>query len=244
MGSCIIEKFGYYVDLSEDEKKLLAKLEDKKITYKAGERIRSKGDGFDDIYIIYDGWAYVSSDLDKGLRSIFDIRLPADFVGVAELSFQERLYDFIALTDVTVCPFPKDHLDDMFNKSQKLRDIFLIIMSREQAISYERIISVGRRTAIERISHFIAEVSLRHSFISGKMKEKFSFPLRQDHIADILGLSSVHVSRAMTNLKDNGYIKYNRREMTIADRDKLFNLSGFSSQFLLKPFIDQIYQDR
>lgn len=243
MGSCIIEKFGHYAELTESEKKILARLEDKKIDYKAGERVRSKGDGFDDLYIIFDGWAIVSSTLADNLRSIFDIRINGDFVGTSEMSFDHRLYDFHALTDVTVCPFPKSHLDDMFNASEKLRDIFFLVLSREQAISCERIISIGRRTAVEKVAHFILETALRFDMVGGKPKRTFDFPLKQVDIADILGLSPVHVSRAMTNLKENNYITYNRSTMTIIDEEKLLTLSGFNSQFLENTKIMENYND-
>ena len=235
MGSCLIEKMSHYTELTQKEENLIARLEDEKVHYKAGERIRAKGDGFEDLYVIYEGWTYVSSTLEDGLRSIFDVRLEGDFVGISELSFNHRLYDFHALTDVTVCPFPKRNLDDMFMASPKLRDVFFLILSREQAIAYERIMTLGRRTAMERVAHFILELSLRHEVKGSKPKYQFDFPLRQDHMADILGMSPVHVSRAMKKLKDNGYIDYNRRKMVIKQPEKLFTLTRWNPQFLLAP---------
>ncbi len=233
MGSCIIEKFGYYTQLTKEEKSLLSHLEENKITYKPGEKIRAKGDGFKDLYIIYDGWTIVSSTLDDNIRSIFDFRINADFVGISELSFNKQLYDFHAITETTVCPFPKSHLDEMFDYSQKLRDVFLLIISREQAICYERITSIARRTAVEKVSHFILEVALRFNMIGGTLKETFDMPLKQADIGDILGLSYVHVSRAMNTLKDNGYIAYTRRTVSILNREKLMTLSAFNPQFLM-----------
>ena len=241
MGSCIIEKFGYYTDLNQYEKDILAAFEDSKESFKAGENISSKGDAFDNLYIIHEGWAYVSSNLDKKLRSIFDIRLNADFVGASELSFRRRLYDFYALTDVTVCPFPKHRLNDMFTASPKLRDIFIMIMSREKAIANERIMSIGRRTVVERVAHFLLEVALRFDMVGGKPKQTFDFPLTQEQVGDILGLSPVHVSRAMTNLRENAYITYNRSTVTLLDEERLLNLSGFNPTFLEKPRSDMNY---
>jgi len=225
------------------EKDVLARLEDKKISYKAGERIREKGSGFEDIYIISEGWTYVSATHDKSIRTIFDFRIDGDFVGVGELSFDKHLYDFYALTNTTVCPFPKAHLDEMFETSPKLRNIFFLILSREQAITNERLISLGRRTAIERIAHFICEISIRFDVIGGSMKKETEFPLRQIHIADMLGLSSVHVSKAMSKLKESGFIDYSLNKMRILDEKKLLSLSGFNPAFLLPPVKKSKYTD-
>ncbi len=243
MGSCIIEKFSYYGDLTDDEKAILDKFEDSKEHYKAGETVFTKGEKIENLYIVFDGWGYISANLDTSLRSIFDVRLDADFIGIPEISFQNHLYDLHALTDLTLCPFPRKHLDDIFSKSTRLRDIFFLIISREKAIANERIISIGRRTAFEKVAHFIVEISLRYGMLGMEGHNSFNFPLKQEHIADLLGLSPVHVSRAMTNLKNNGYIQYNRSTMHIVDQDKLRNLAAFDPSFVLKPDISFDYSN-
>jgi CRP-like cAMP-binding protein len=243
MASCIVDKFGYYINLTEKEKELLSRFEDEKKTFKAGETIHSKGDEFDHLYVIYDGWTIVSSMLDKGLRSIFDIRIQGDFVGFSEMSFTKHLYDFHALTDVTVCPFPKDNLRILFDTAPRLRDVFFLILSREYAVSNERIVSIGRRTAIEKIAHLICEISLRFEMIGAQMRGAFEFPLRQDQIGDILGLTNVHVSRAMKELKKADFIDYNRSTMTIKNKERMLTLSNFNQDFLLQPFVKNGYTD-
>lgn len=235
MTHCLIHKFSYYTDLNKDERALLLQLEDRKISYKAGECIAAKGDPCDHLYILHDGWAYVSSTLDVKLRSIFDVRLNADFVGLSDLAFQHHLHDFYALTNVVVCPFPKKNLGAMFDQSPKLRDVFLLILSREQAIAKERVISIGRRTAIERVAHFLMELNVRHSLLYPSEDTVFDFPLTLDHMGDLLGLSPVHVSRSMSMLKENGYITYNRTRVKILQMDKLITMSGFNPVFLEKP---------
>ena len=79
--------------------------------------------------------------------------------------------------------------------------------------------------------------------IGGIPEKSFDFPLKQVDVADILGLSHVHVSRAMTNLKENGYITYNRNTITILDKKRLLTLSGFNPQFLSNSKHIQNYQD-
>jgi CRP-like cAMP-binding protein len=235
LSHCIVEKFKYYTELTNEEEELLAKLEDNKETFKAGETIENKGDKSEYLYTMYSGWGYISSTIYRKIRSIFDIKIEADFVGMSELSFNEKLYDFVALTDVTVCPFPQKHLDEIIESSDNLRNVFFLIISREQAIMYERIISLSRRTAVEKVAHFLCEVSLRMGMIGGRPDLKFQFPIRQNDIADILGLSTVHVSRSMTTLKNNKYIDYNRSELEILDIEKLLNVACFDKSFLIDP---------
>ena len=239
----MVEKFKHYIELTKDEENLIIALEERKEFFKAGETIRRKGDNADELYILHSGWAYTSTQLDQNIRSIFNIKLHGDIIGVSELSFDKYLYDFVALTDVTVCPFPKNHLHEMFSKSERINRAFYTILSREQAMLYERIVSLGRRTALEKVAHLIIEISVRLSFLCIDIDKSFKFPVRQEHIADVLGLSSIHVNRSMNELKRHGYIDYNRSTLTIIDKEKLLNLANFNEMFIQKPDIKWHHED-
>lgn len=44
------------------------------------------------------------------------------------------------------------------------------------------------------------------------------FPLRQHHIADATGLTTVHVSKVMSEFARGGYIEISNRSLTILDQ--------------------------
>ena len=125
MGSCMVEKFKYYIDLNDDDIDLLLTLEESKEHYRAGQTINKRDNDVKEIFIISEGWSVISTKLDQNVRSVFDVKLNGDFVGMGEVSFPKHLYDLVALTDVVVCPFPKDHLDAIFKylptKSELIR---------------------------------------------------------------------------------------------------------------------------
>ncbi len=235
MGSCMVEKFKFYIDLNEEEIELLLSLEETKENYRAGQIIAKQGDEIEKIYIVSKGWAYISTQLDQNIRSIFDVKMNGDFSGISEVSFDKHLYNFIALTDMVVCPFPKEHLDKLFQSKPKLGHAFYAVLSREQAILYERIASLGRRTALEKIAHFIIELSVRKNIIGNSVKNEFSFPITQESIADLLGMSTIHVNRSMNELKRHNYIRYDRTKIRILDYDRLLNLANFNRNFLQQP---------
>jgi CRP-like cAMP-binding protein len=238
MSQCLEKKFNHYLDLTASEKELLERLEKEKVYYRSGALIRKAGSPVNDLYVIYEGWAFVSKNLDKNIRSVFDIKMSADFVGMAELSFGESLYDLYALTDVTICPFPKHGLNNLFQQSERLARLFHGVLSREQALLYERIASLGRRTALEKVAHFILEISLRLSLMEDDHSSIFRFPVSQTLMADLLGLSSVHVNRSMNELKRHGYIRYNREQLEILDNERLLQLADFDRRFLQSPHVD------
>ena len=91
---------------------------------------------------------------------------------------------------------------------------------------------------MEKVAHFILEVGLRLHNIFGDMDNVYEFPIKQEEIGDILGLSTVHVNRSMNELKRHHYIEYDRSSIKILDRQKLFNLAGFEPQFLEAANVD------
>lgn len=238
MGSCMVEKLKNYLDLNERDTELLLNLEETEESYSYGEKIRAQGEEDGNLFVIKKGWAFTSYTVDNDVRSIFNLELSGDIVGISELSFDHYLFDLNALTDVTVCPFPRKNLNIMFEKSPRLARAFYSVLSREQSMLYERIVSLGRRTALEKVSHLILEIFIRLNNL-GKIDDGLmDFPVRQEHIADLLGLSSIHVNRSMNELKRHGYIEYNRSSLKILDQQRLMSLSNLNPKFLEKPKVD------
>ena len=237
MGSCMVEKFKQYIDLRDDEKALLQTMQETKEQYRAGEQIAKMNDPIEDIFVVSEGWVIISSNLDKNLRSVYDVKFSGDIIGISELSFSMHMFDIYAITDVEVCPFPRKNLFKIFKESPRLCKTFYNILSREQALLYERIVSIGRRTAIEKVAHFVIETYYRQNFIGMNNDNEINWRMRQENISDLLGLSSIHVSKAMSELRKNEYIDYNRSSLKILDFDRLVSLSNFSPKFLEPPYI-------
>ena len=87
-------------------------------------------------------------------------------------------------------------------------------------------LSLGRRTAHERIACFIlmlADSLARRGMMVGETME---FPLRLKHIADATGLTPVHVSKVQTEFQRAGLIEIKDRSITILDPAELRHIAG------------------
>ena len=94
----------------------------------------------------------------------------------------------------------------------------------------EQITRLGRRDAQSRIAHFFLELLMRArcaGVIRGGMIEA---PLSQSHLADLLGLTPVHVSRTLRRL--NGMVKWTRRSVCVMDENALCRIAGFDPAYL------------
>ncbi|ANC88644.1 hypothetical protein A7E77_16895 (plasmid) [Sphingomonas sp. NIC1] len=63
-------------------------------------------------------------------------------------------------------------------------------------------------------------------------ESRFELPLTQEQIADVLGLTSVHVNRTVQQLRAESLIETKGRTVMIADMDALRQIAGFDPAYL------------
>lgn len=84
------------------------------------------------------------------------------------------------------------------------------------------------------------ETAVRLEGICVDVRKDFEFPIGQPDLADLTGLSPVHVSRCMTELRKRGMLAYSRGCMHIIERQALAELAEFDDAFL-KPDIEWLH---
>lgn len=226
--SCIISQFDRIVDLSSDEVSLLEALEREPRAHEDGTALWEAGVPMREFHTLTRGWACSMCLLPGGERQVLEVFLPGQIMGLREFGFPRTHSALVALTDIEACPFPRQSLIELFQRSARLTELLFLIQTREQAMLTERIISVGRRPAAERLAHFVLEIKSR----LGSASLSFEFPLRQDLIGDALGLSSVHVSRTLSHLREEGLMCVSGGRVEILDLDGLIEFSGFNRAYL------------
>jgi CRP-like cAMP-binding protein len=105
--------------------------------------------------------------------------------------------------------------------------------SRDRLIAEERIASIGRRSAYQRIGHIFLELYMRLELIGAASGDEFTSPLTQDHLADLLGLTSIHVNRTLRQLKRDGMIAVEGRTIRLLSRNRLEAIADFDPRYLV-----------
>jgi CRP-like cAMP-binding protein len=102
----------------------------------------------------------------------------------------------------------------------------------ETAMLAEHLITIGRRSALERVAHFLLELSVRLHKLGLIEEETFRLPLTQEIIADALGLSVPYVNRILHQLRDEGLIKMKNQRICIQNVEELAALADFKQDYL------------
>lgn len=88
-------------------------------------------------------------------------------------------------------------------------------MSEQLNAMEERLIDVGRRSAAPRIASFILRLKRRLVRRGLATESTMPFPLRQSHIADALGLTTVHVNRMLSAFRAEGILTIDQGQLAI-----------------------------
>jgi CRP-like cAMP-binding protein len=110
---------------------------------------------------------------------------------------------------------------------------FLWSDARDRTISEERVASIGRRSAYERLAQILVELYHRLELTGNASDGRFTLPLTQDHLADLLGLTSIHINRVLRRLKRDNLISVEGRVIHLVDQQRLHCVADYDGRHLL-----------
>ena len=180
-----------------------------------------------DIFTLREGWAFRYRTLPDGRRQILNFLLPGDFTGLQAELTQVMPYGVEALTPARVCIFRRENLWTLYQQFPKLGYDLTWLNATEELIVDENLLSVGRRTAPERVAMLLLHISKRAQAIEEPTSEGVYFPISQQHIADALGLSLVHTNKTLRRLESMGLHQIRNNRLKIFRADILKNLSAY-----------------
>ena len=228
----LTQKLSQFVTLSLDEIAVLQHLQSTTRSVRRDREIITQGRRYDALLVLIEGLSIRYRILHDGRRQILNIALPGDFIGFPACFFESALYSISALTDTVLAPIPFATVIGLFDRHPRLAAVIFWSFASEAAIYTERLTDVGRRSALERVAHFLLELLTRFQIIGMADESSFPMPLTQELIGDALGLSVPHVSRTLRQLRDDQLVSVEAHRVTIKDVDALSALADFERSYL------------
>ncbi|MDB5408631.1 MAG: Crp family transcriptional regulator [Rhodospirillales bacterium] len=166
------------------------------------------------ILFLRSGWAMRSRELSDGRRSIIDLFLPGDLVGVDTIFDMPSLAATVALSPVTYQAMAPLQPADVSRNPELAAS--LAYAGRQERLRVEALaVMLARATAEERISAFLLNLHARLLSRGLVSATGFRLPMTQVQIADHLGLTVVHVNRVLRQLRERGFVSLIRGNAAI-----------------------------
>jgi two-component sensor histidine kinase len=186
----------------------------------------------DRLHVLLDGWACRYRTVADGRRQIVTVCLPGDILDIDRLYLQAP---GCGLASLSPCRIASVHREDLFaqmDQNQRLATVFGLLGAADNALLAEHSVNLGRRSAHEHLAHLMCEIMVRLESAGLANGLKCAWPITQEQIADILGLTPVHVNRTMRELRARELIEISGQELHILDREGLERSAGFDSGYL------------
>jgi CRP-like cAMP-binding protein len=137
-----------------------------------------------------------------------------------------------ALSVTTILRVPHEALRDAARRYPAIAEAFWRECVVDSAVLSEWVVNVGRRDAKSRLAHLVCEIACR--VVGPGEKSRFDFPFlaTQTHLADMTGLTAVHVNRSLRALRDDKVADVRGRTVRVLDWQRLVEVGDFDSDYL------------
>lgn len=157
----------------------------------------------------------------SGHHSIREIFLPGDIIGLGPCLTEMPPYVAEAITPVQVCVLDGRSLPELAERQSNLALALMRLLAEQSRRWHARGTLLALRTPVQWLAYFFLDIFLRFRALSIADATMCPFYLRRTHLADAVGLSEVHVSRTLTQLRETGLIDFGPNLLIIPDTEKL-----------------------
>lgn len=203
--ACPLRQLKLFHEPTGDELELVQSLKRRERALGAGETLIHEGQTDAPLYTLLQGWAFRYKTLSDGRRQILSFLLAGDFIGVQQKMGDAAAHGVETLTDALFCVFQRDSLWELHRRSPMMGFNVTWLTAHEESMVDDTLLSVGRRSAEERIASLLILLFKRAAALQADAGSGgVPFPLTQQHIADGLGLSLVHTNKTLRKLERRG----------------------------------------
>ena len=158
--------------------------------------------------------------------------IPGDLCDLDGLVMGSMDHSVSTLTAAKVALIPRDLLLGLMDRHPALARALWQETLVEAAIAREWVVNVGARPAYGRIAHVLCEMGLRLQVAGLCDGSRFEFPVTQADLAEATGMTTVHVNRALREMRSDGLVTWTGSEVVIPDWERLQKAGTFSPDYL------------
>jgi CRP/FNR family nitrogen fixation transcriptional regulator len=189
-------------------------------SYKKDEEIYGENEPSDYVYQVVRGSVRSYKLLFDGRRQIGAFYLPGDVFGL-ESGPVHRL-SAEAVVDTTVRLVKQQSLERAAEVAVDIARSLWTMTAGELRHAENHMLLLGRKNAMERVASFLLEMDRRLA-VAGMM----ALPMSRRDIGDYLGLTLETVSRALSQLQDEGVLGFSgARQIVLRNRQHLRNMDA------------------
>ncbi len=169
--------------------------------------------------LVVDGWGAGYRITFDGRRQLTHLYLPGEIIGVWRSNQPSFYHSVMSVTRLSLIEFSALPDSDVVQA-----ECALIERQLENSI-----FRLGCLNAYERMAHLFLELGERLTIRGLGTRDTYRMPLTQELLADLVGISSVHVNRTLQQMRADKVIRLVHGDMTLTDPEALAEQVNYQS---------------
>lgn len=231
MTNPLTRKLELFGTLSEADRRLLDAVTSRTRSVEARTDLVREGEAPSDMYLIVEGLACRYKVLRDGRRSITAYLVPGDSSDFHASILTTMDHGIATLARCTVVDVSHGDALALSERPAIARALWWAALV-DSATLRTWMVNVTRRDAESAIAHLFCELHFRMRLAGQASEGEFSLPVTQAELGDTVGLSTVHVNRSLTRLRDKGLVTFKGGRIAIPNTDQLAEACGFDPSYL------------
>lgn len=228
----LIRKLEVHHSLSDEDREAVRALPYKLRTLDPATYIVREGDAPRICSVLISGFAFRQKLTGDGTRQIIALHIPGEALDFQNLYLGISDHNVQMLTRGSVADVPMSAFREIADLRRNVGRAILITTLVDASIFREWVLNVGRRDARTRIAHVLCEFAVRLEAYGLDKDHGYELPMTQEQLADVTGLTPVHVNRVLKSLDADGLIVRNRRNISFPDWRRLREEADFNERYL------------
>ncbi|MDO5611811.1 MAG: Crp/Fnr family transcriptional regulator [Paracoccus sp. (in: a-proteobacteria)] len=165
-------------------------------------------------------------------RVITALHVPGDFVDLHGFVLAGLEHSVVSVGPTEVEFINHTELTEITETHPHLTRLMWMSTLIDAAIHRQWLVAAASLRSSAHLAHLLCEIYTRLNAVGAADSMRFSLPLLQRELADILGYSPIHINRAVRDLRDRALIRWQGTEIEILDWNGLTRLARFDPTYL------------
>jgi CRP/FNR family transcriptional regulator, anaerobic regulatory protein len=223
---CTLRRKACFHQLTSDELNFVTSMQRGQAELAPGRFLYKEGDKPKALYTLYEGWAAGCSALPGQTQQISEVLLPGDLLGAPASLAGRHNRSLVALTRIRYCVLDVSLIESLCRSGGTL--CYALMQSlMAHRMRREKVTTLLRRGGpLQRLAYLFADIFARLKAIGVASDTMCPFPLHRSQLAEIVGLSEVHVSRTLAAMRKDGLIEIANNILVIPEEERLVKIAG------------------
>lgn len=219
--------------LSAEEQQAILSLPSRLIQLPGQRDLVALGEQTNSTYLVQTGVVGRYSQMRNGVRQIVALHIAGDMADLCSVALPKTSWAFHVLVPTTVLEIAHRDLLRLTDRYPNISTAYWRDCVADMAVMSEWIVSIACRSAESRLAHLVCELNCRYRQTGQVANDgSYDFPVTQIQLAEILGITAIHVNRTIRSLRERGLATVAKSSVRIHDWAALAHLAEFDPAYL------------